>query len=157
LREEPGCTAGLLFCSTTSETEDYEMLESSLLVAVFVALLLSALLTSLAGWRHPERGSLGSTFAFLFLILFMAVWASSFWLARPGGAPFASVWGPLFGIGVIVALLVVVATPPRRSRSPDLPREQQQALAEIGTVFGWTFWLLMALLAGVVLAGYALL
>lgn len=137
------------------------MILLDLLFAFLMALILAALLTGPAGWRHPRRPDGWGTGLFLFLLLLPVIWAGGVWLSPMGPPVGGSYWLPLVVVGVMVALLVLAIG---SSGGPTTLRDNARAGAETGAgtepdvneaaalgitaLFGFFFWLL--LLAGVV-------
>jgi hypothetical protein len=123
------------------------MLLVDLLVALAVALLLTAIFT--AGTR--SRG-IWVTWLLFFAMVLLAAWAGGMWL-RPIGPPVRGVyWLPFLVVGLVVALLLA-ATMPRapvlHGRAPGPERGP-----EVEMTFSIFFWVLMVGLAIAILLAY---
>lgn len=88
-----------------------ELLLSIFFAAVFVGLLV--LLLKPSRDEHPGWTAL----AFLFLALFLPIWAGGMWLGPMGPAMFGMYALPFLLIGLCVALLLAAVSPPRRQGS----------------------------------------
>lgn len=88
-----------------------ELLLSILFAAMFVGLLV--LLLKPSRDEHPGWTAL----AFLFLALFLPIWAGGMWLGPMGPAIFGMYALPFLLIGLCVALLLAAVSPPRRQGS----------------------------------------
>jgi hypothetical protein len=137
------------------------MFAVDLAFAFIVALVFTAILVPLMGWRRPDYKATWRTAFFVFLLLFLFAWAGGVWLA-PFGPTFYNVyWVPFVVIAVLYALLLLAATPPRlpgsRTRgvveSATAEAEREDMAAE---AFGLFFWVLAVLLALALIVHYAL-
>ncbi|MFO7653740.1 MAG: hypothetical protein R6X25_07925 [Candidatus Krumholzibacteriia bacterium] len=136
------------------------------LVAVFlVALIFTAILAAVVGWRHPARADddagVAGAAIFLFVILFFAVWAGGAWIGPFGPVLWTGYWLPFLLVGFVVAALFAAAAGPRRPRSraeaaAEARAEARQAEAErrAAPIFGAFFWILVLLLLLAVIAAY---
>lgn len=130
-----------------------------LLVAFFVALLLSLLLIP---FRRPRSAQAKASTAvgvlFLFFILFLGTWAGGLWIT-PFGSPWLGVyWMPFVVAGLFVALLVA-ATDQSSRRSYERKETEADHVehAALATAFGLLFWILIMALAIAIVAGYSVL
>lgn len=116
-----------------------------LLLVIFIALILSSLLSWGLGWRHPAGdGALGASFLFLFLIILFAMWAGGAWIRPWGPVGYSTTWLGLLLIGAFVALLIAaVAAPTRRPPTLSEARVQVQEETTMAAVFGLFFWILI--------------
>ena len=118
----------------------------SILLALVIALLLSVGL----GRRGP--GPLAGIL-FFFIFLWLGIWAGGIWLTPVGpplwDAPFLSF---LF-VALFLILLVTVLMPPSRPTKGETPVEQAE-VAATGAVLGFSFWVLIVLLAVAIAARY---
>lgn len=133
------------------------MFLTHLLVAFFVALLLSLLLIPV---RRPRTAQAKTSTAvgvlFLFFILFLGTWAGGLWIT-PFGSPWLGVyWMPFLVAGLFVALLVA-ATDQSSRRSYERKETEPDHVehAALATAFGLLFWILIMALAIAIVAGYS--
>ena len=128
------------------------MFFAELLFAFVIALLMAGVLMALLGRGRPGAEGLGVSFAFLFLVLFLATWAGGVWITPFGPPVWGIAWVPFLVVGIIVALLLAALLPPRRQ-----PRESGAPEAETAAgaaVLGGFFWALVLALAVVVIVRY---
>jgi hypothetical protein len=139
-----------------SSERSLTMFFTDLLFAVVVALVISALLTGVMGWRLPGKrvsaAWLGSLI-FLFLILFLASWAGGVWLRPFGPVLFGGYWLPFTIVGLVTALVLLTATVPPPRRRPSTPREVEVDEA-VATMFNFFFWVLSLALVAVIVTAY---
>lgn len=121
------------------------MILADMIAILFLALILSSVLTWGFGWRHPGRHEpLGPSLLFLFLLMGLAMWAGGAWIP---------LWGPVWAgmhvvdfliIGLFVSLLVLaVATPAKKPKTPIENVEEIREAEAVGTIFGVFFWILI--------------
>jgi hypothetical protein len=133
-----------------------------LLVVLVIALVITAILSAVAGWRHPAYRDMGTLpgAVFLFLILVFFIWAGGIWLVPFGPTLWGVSWLPFLIVGLIVALLIAALSPPAPPpRTPaeaveEAEREREQE-AVAATAFGVVFWVLLIGLIGAVVVNYA--
>jgi hypothetical protein len=85
-----------------------EIVFSIVIAAVFVGLLILILKPS----KEENTGIM--TFAFLFVALFLPIWAGGIWLGPMGPAILGMYVLPFLLIGLCVALLLAAVSPPRK-------------------------------------------
>ncbi len=121
------------------------MLWLDLVMLIGLALILSSALTWGFGWRHPaRREGTGMSVAFLFLILFFAMWAGQGWIVPWVPAGYQAPWLSFLTIGLFISLLVLALAEPAPRRRP--PAESQEEITEPGkpaAVFGFFFWIII--------------
>lgn len=127
-----------------------------LFFAFLFALVFSAVLTRGYGWRHPARPDAGPAGLFLFLILFLAIWAGGVWLAPFGPMVWGVAYIPFLIVAIVVTLLLIAAAPPRRPKSSEEVVKEAEEAATAGLVFGLFFWILLIALAAAVILKYIL-
>lgn len=126
------------------------------LIDLLFALLIGLLLTSVFA-RGMGRYNNWDSLAAFFLVIVLAGWAASVWVAT-GPVLFDVYWLPTLITGLLVALLFLAFVPegryqPRELNRVELAREEvawRSALA----LFGTMFWLLTLALLAVVVIGY---
>lgn len=130
------------------------MIIGDFLAVLFLALILSSLLTWGFGWRHPARSEpVGASVVFVFLVLGLGMWAFGAWIPPVGPIWFGTAFVDLLLIGLFISLLILALAGPRR-----LPKTREEAVAEVresetaAVVFGTFFWLFVL---GLVIAGIA--
>lgn len=116
------------------------------------ALLISFLLTLISVFLLRKKGPWGSAWT-LFLVVFLALWAISIYLAPVGPIYYGVAWAPLMIAGILLTLLLVATMPGAnewRDESMDAqrpPKQVKQAKASR------LFWVLIVLLAIAVMIG----
>ncbi len=126
-----------------------------LIFILVFALILSMILSWGLGWRHPARSDpAGVSFLFLFLILLFTMWAGSVWIRPWGPMIYNTPWLEILLIGLFVSLLILaVAAPIRRGRTPSEPEAETTEEAVAATAFGLFFWILiLGLLIGMIIS-----
>jgi len=116
-----------------------------LVMLIGLAVVLSSALTWGFGWRHPaRREETGISVAFLFLILFFAMWAGQGWTVPWVPAGYQAPWLSFLIIGLFISLLILVLAEPSSGATP--PAESQEEITEPGkpaAVFGFFFWIMI--------------
>jgi hypothetical protein len=125
-----------------------------LIVAFFIALIISVILGGLLGWERPDRPGIGSALVFLFLILFLATWAGGVWITPFGPAAWGVFWLPFLVVGIIIAFLIVALVPTRRPRTRQEAAQQAEEESENASMLGGLFWFFIILLIIAIIAGY---
>ena len=130
---------------------------------VFVlASILSFLLVTGLGWRHPRANSVIGSLAFTFVLIALFAWAASAWLVPAGPTLWGVSWIPLAGVGVLVALAILAlavppAEPPVGERveadTGERGRHSERALFAYGAVF----WILVVAALSTAILGEAVL
>ncbi|MBD3237984.1 MAG: hypothetical protein GF330_14895 [Candidatus Eisenbacteria bacterium] len=130
-----------------------------LVFAIIIGVVLSVVLVSMVGWRHPARGDAWPSAIFAFVTILLVAWAGAVWLAPVGPGPWYAHWWPALAVGVGLALLLLALAPPTR-RPPttreaesDQPPAQTREVARVA-LFGAFFWALIVALAIAVVAAY---
>lgn len=120
------------------------MFITDLLTAVIFAILIMLPFYFLER-TGPWEGWL--TFA---LLLFLFIWAGGAWVSPYGPVIWGSTWVPFLFFGLIFALLIAAATPPRLPRDRREAIEQARAENRVETAtavsLGIFFWILLVLL-----------
>ncbi|HKL20398.1 MAG TPA: hypothetical protein VJ904_01255, partial [Tichowtungia sp.] len=82
------------------------MLWIDFIMLIGLAVILSSALTWGFGWRHPaRREETGISIAFLFLILFFAMWAGQSWTTPWLPAAWQASWLNFLIVGLFISLL----------------------------------------------------
>jgi hypothetical protein len=120
-----------------------------ILVTLLVAGVFTALLVGAAGWRYPRSEGAVMAGLFVFLVLFLGLWAASRWFVPvPAAWTLAYVLYVAF-FGLFLVLLFAALAPPARRRPGTEPSEPGPETTALGPFF----WLLLAfLLIAVLLA-----
>ena len=134
------------------------------LYALFVAILLAAVLIGLLGWRRPASSSAPADILFLFVILFLLVWAGGIWIEPFGPAMWGGYWLPFVAVGVIALLLLAAAgsSGRHRVRRYDTSEVEPARVAEeeagraVAVAFGAFFWFLLLALTAAIAAHYVM-
>lgn len=122
------------------------MLFADLIAALVVAIALSLILGAFMGWERPGRTGVWPSLLFLFFILFLGTWFLGA-LARPFGPPLWGVyWLPFVVIGLIVAMILAAAVPPRRPRTYREAKQRTETAFEAQAALGTFFWVLFIIL-----------
>ncbi|MBD3379001.1 MAG: hypothetical protein GF408_00870 [Candidatus Omnitrophica bacterium] len=112
---------------------------------IFLFLVIAGFLTILFAGVFRRVGPWESVFAF-FIVLFLAIWAISLWLA-PAGPVFLGVyWFPVIIIGFILALLLAASAPPRPPRTAEEAVEEAEKEAAAERSIDALFWVLLVIL-----------
>lgn len=134
------------------------MIFVDLLVVCLVALFLAMLLAAILGWRHPARPDVDAwpTILFLFIILFLAVWAGGVWLIPFGPQLAGAYWLPFVVVGLAIALILAAASTGSWSCPESMAeaKAQDELATQTGRIFGFFFWLLVVLLSFAVIIAY---
>lgn len=116
------------------------------LFALLMALILCAVFVLGFGKKGPW-----DRFSVFFIIVLLAAWAGGVWL-NPVGPPFLGVhWVSFLLVGLLIALLLAAAIPPKDSQStveivePGEQLKEQKALARTLGAFLWVFLLVLVL------------
>lgn len=125
------------------------------ILAFLIALLLSLLLGFGFGWERPGSAGVWPSIWFLFIILFLAVLAVGGMVQPFGPHVWGVYWLPFLLVGIIVALIIAAAVPPRRiPRSRTEAVKQREQMAEARVALGAFFWVLLVLLILATLVTY---
>ena len=118
------------------------MIIGELITALIIAVLLSLLLAAAFGWERPGRPGILPSLIFLFFIIFITTWAIGGWLEPFGPTVLEVYWLPFLFIGLVVALILAAAIPPRRPRSAREAVRQAETASEAQAALGAFFWIL---------------
>ncbi|MFO7964030.1 MAG: hypothetical protein R6U50_08940 [Desulfobacterales bacterium] len=124
------------------------MLWIDLVLIIFLAFILSGIVSWGLGWRHPAKTeAIGASFLFLFLILVLSLWAAGLWITPRGPVIYDTPWLELLIIGVFIALIILaVSYPTRRARrltESDLEVQEAREEDVVASAFSVFFWILI--------------
>ncbi len=106
------------------------------------------------GYWYPGR-TLGGLM-FLFMVLFLAIWAGGIWLEPFGPRLWGGYWAPFIFIAIILILLLGATIPSQklkaRYESEAGVRKEEEPVA---SVFGIFFWILSIVLIITIILRYA--
>lgn len=119
-----------------------------LMFIVVFALGLSFIMAWGIGWRHPARAeAAGASILFLFIVLFVSMWAGAGWFRPWGPVVYGTPWLSLLLFGIFVSLLILaVSVPFTRPRTAHEAEAQAETAAAVGKTFGIFFWILIGVL-----------
>lgn len=120
------------------------MIVADLIAALLIAFVLSLLFVAVP----PGRRGLG--FPAFFLLVLVATWVAGLWVQPFGPLIYGVAWLPFLMAGLLIALLLSAAVPPRdetppRDRPGEAPRPASridlaaEGVAAIATVWLWIF------------------
>ena len=114
-----------------------------------LALLIAVLFTI----GIKRRGPWGSFWTF-FLILFLAIWATSLLLPATGPDWFGIYWAPPLAIGLLLAFVLAAATPAPNARSRfEKAKKEAKSEEKVALSMGIFFWILLVILVLAVAIG----
>lgn len=131
------------------------MIGYDLIIAFFVALILSLLLALVFGWERPGHAGVWPSLLFLFFIIFVAAWAGGVWIQPYGPVNWSVYWLPFLIVGILFALLLVAVVPPKRPRSRREAKQQAKEVAENDAALSFFFWVFLIALVIAAIVGYA--
>ncbi|MBD3379752.1 MAG: hypothetical protein GF408_04750 [Candidatus Omnitrophica bacterium] len=124
-----------------------------MLAEIIFALLIAMAVTGIFAIALKKRGPWGAVWMF-FIVIFLVSWAGSVWLITAGPVFFGVSWLSVLILAVIVALVLVVAMPPRTPLSIKEAGEREKQKEKAESVFDLFFWMLVFLLVFAIFAGY---
>jgi hypothetical protein len=92
---------------------------------------------------------------FLFVVVLLAAWAGTLWMAPIRPPVWGAYWLPAVLVGLVVALLLLAAAEPvrRPPRSAEVAQAEEEGAA--GVAFGIFSWVLVIALVVAIAVGYA--
>lgn len=113
-------------------------------IAFAIAFVLSVIFGAAFRWERPGHPGLWHSIFFLFVIIFLATWAIGGWVAPVGPSVSGISWLSFLIIGLIVALILAAAVPPRRRRPRNIEETKRQVeeSIEAQAMLGAFFWIL---------------
>lgn len=127
------------------------MIVFDFLFVIVLAVILSWVFVGGFRWRHTPDGSGWASGVLLFVFIGLMMWAAFLWLPPAGPVVGDVAWVPLLVVGILVALIFAVASPPRRRR-PTAITPPEQPSADPSGMFGVFFWVAVLILAIVIIA-----
>jgi hypothetical protein len=126
---------------------------------IVVALMTAVILTLIFALGVHRTGPWARWWAF-FMIIFLVAWAAGLWLTPAGPVYWDTAWLPILITGILVALFLAAATPPKRpptkapsESTPLIPPPGEPARDAGLNAF---FWILLASFLIVITLGYVL-
>lgn len=134
------------------------MVWSIFVFAVFLAIIFTLLGLSVFSWRRPgaaENEAAAASAVFLFLLLFLGIWAAAAWVTPRGPVYYDVPWVTMLVLGIIVFLFIVALTAAASPRSQPVEPSERAGPTEAATAagVGVAFWFLMVVLLVTALAG----
>ena len=112
---------------------------------LFAILLVTLLMGGVFYYGFRRPGPWGSWWSY-FLVLFLAIFMFSAWIEPVGPTYEGVAWADFAVLGLVFALLLAAASPPRIPRDrPLTPAEKERLMGSTAAV-GLMFWLLIILL-----------
>jgi hypothetical protein len=130
------------------------MLIADFILAFIIAAIISAVLAFGLGWERPGRAGLWPSFLFIFFILLVVTWAGGVWVTPFGTPVWGVYWLPFVVVGLILALVLLAISPPRRPRTRREAVEQSRDEREASTVIGGFFWVMLLALGVAIVTHY---
>lgn len=122
----------------------YEIL-FSFLIALFFTLFFA--------FGFKNSGPWGNIWLF-FIILFLGIWASSFYLIPAGPLFYGVNWVPLFFMGLFFALLLASIIPAKEAKRNRRHKDEEPGGPPAMVALGGFFWVLIILLVLLIIWGY---
>lgn len=121
---------------------------------LIAALLIALVLTFISVFFLRRKGPWGSAWTF-FLVLFLALWAVSIYIAPAGPIYYGVAWAPLLIAGILLAVLLIASMPDANHwRDENIRTTEAQAQPyDRPTAIGRFFWTLIILLAIAIMIG----
>lgn len=132
------------------------MMWGELCIAFVIAFILSIIFGAAFRWERPERRGLWPSVFFLFVIIFLVTWAIGGWVT-PVGPSFGGIyWLSFLIVGIIAALILAAAIPPRRRpRNIEDAKRQMEESSEAQAMLGAFSWILFIALIIILIWRYS--
>ncbi len=133
-----------------------------LFLAVFIAFVFSVFLIAVIRWRRPGKSGIWPTISFLFIFLFLVIWAGGIWLIPFGPKLLNIYWLPFIVSAITFSLILVTLIPPQTGdrTTVKLVRTGGKKKSETSGrdfVAGIFFWFLILALIAVIVIKYTLI
>ena len=116
--------------------------------------LLVAVILSVIFIRGFRRQGPWASYLIFFIVVFLAAWAGGVWVTPGELEPWGPYWLPFLFVGLIFALLLAAAAPPRHPRSRAEVDKKLQEESSPETAYGVCFWFLLMVLGVAILTHY---
>jgi len=116
------------------------------------ALLISSLLTVISVFLLRKRGPWGSAWT-LFLVIFLALWTVSIYLAPVGPTYYGVAWAPLIIAGILLTLLLIVSMPGANEWRDESVGPEHRTKKDVPAKASRLFWVFIFLLAMAIMIG----
>lgn len=130
------------------------MFWAELVIALIVALLITLIFGVIIGIQWPGRTGVRPSLILFFILVFLSTWVGGIWTEPFGPTILGVSWIPFVLVGLIIALIIAAAIPPRKPVSRQEAIRQAEAESETRTVLGFFFWLLLVLLVAALIIYY---
>ncbi|GAA0894279.1 hypothetical protein GCM10009122_39600 [Fulvivirga kasyanovii] len=132
-------------------------------VEIIIILILALLITALFNYGLRAKGPWGNFWTF-FLVLACGIWIVAIWTEPVGPVWYGAPWIDFIFVGVLLALILAAATPPRSANTsttlrPTMNRakleEADEETTEPDTVsaIGMFFWLMLLMFLIAIVVG----
>lgn len=120
---------------------------------ILFSFIIALFLTMFFAYGFKNNGPWGNIWSF-FIILFLGIWASSFYLLPVGPLFHGIDWIPLFFIGLFFALLLASVMPSDVQRKNRRHKDVEPGGPPAMVAIGGFFWILIILLVLLIVWGY---
>lgn len=121
-----------------------------IMASVMIALLLTLIFSTSFRHKGPWGGLL-----FFFIVIFLASWASQFWINPFGPMLLGVAWVPLLFVSVLIAVLLLAMGASAIDSAPvNPPKEKTTYGANSLRSIGFFFWVLVLILISAIVIGY---
>jgi uncharacterized membrane protein YfcA len=124
---------------------------------IIFSFLIAILITSLfVGVKYrKERRIWEKRIWPLFVVIFLATWATSIWITPSGLVPAQYAWFPMLVAGIILAVVVATFLPAEGEKDIDKEEKTEQVKRNMKSTNTW-FWVLIFILIIPIVLGYFL-
>ena len=137
------------------------MIWIDLTIAVLIAFVFSIFLIGVIRWRRPGTSGIWSKLSFLFVILFLVIWAGGIWLIPFGPKFLNTYWLPFIVSAIAISLILITLIPPQSGSKTSIKlvrtEDKKKPASERELVPGIFFWLLILALITVIVIRYTLI
>ena len=124
---------------------------------IIFSFLIALIITSLFVWikYRKERRIWEKRIWPLFVVIFLATWATSIWVTPTGLVAAQYAWVPMLVAGIILAIVVGTFLPSESEKDIDKEERPQQIKNNVKSTNIW-FWVLVIILIIPIVLGYFL-